>query len=118
MIKMDFETLRDSLCQLIELDDPYFKLIMYNPRSREFEEDAVVGWIELYSEILQEAQRKCIYRAVCLCCRPRGVYHNLMRYAQNFADEAVKEIDSTDLYYEIGSFYTKDHCPVTVEFEL
>lgn len=103
---------------LDECDCQVPELFMRDFRTGKVDSDTIDGWIERLAEFLQDVQRRCIFRAVCRHCRPRGAYGNLMRFARYFADEAVREICPSDLGYEIGMFYTKNRCPFVVEFEL
>lgn len=116
---MDFMQLRDNLISFNALRDAgcgSVRFNFFNPKTDVFENESVDGIIEIYSEFLSDIQRKCIYRAVCLHCLPRGKNGNLFRYAKYFAEEAINEITPFDLCYEIGFFYTKYHRPYVVEF--
>lgn len=118
---MDYEQLRDNLISFYELRDAgcgAVRLNFFNPKTGVFDNESVDGIIKIYSDFLSDIQRKCIFKAVCRHCCPRGSNGNLFRYAKYFSEEAVKEVSVLDLCYEIGSYYTKDHCPYVVEFEI
>ena len=74
---------------------------------------------ELYKELMRR-YRAAIYKAACRVLRNNCRYpRNQFSMAAQFADAVINgsEIFAETEHYEIGSYYTKNHCPEIVYFD-
>lgn len=112
MKKYETSVLREEYLSIFEKID---QIEDYNDEVRALEKRA-----DEIREILIPRYRAAIYKAACRVLRNNCRYpRNQFSMAAQFADAVINgsEIFAETEHYEIGSYYTKNHCPEIVYFD-